>query len=53
MTRYDFKPYDPIFPELINEEKARLLTFLNKPHRIEYVGSNAVPYLGGKVIINI
>lgn len=53
MTRYDFKPYDPIFPELFNEEKARLLTFLNKPYRIEHVGSTAVPNLGGKGIIDI
>lgn len=50
---YVFKPYNPIFPQLFESEKKRLLTFLKKDYRIEHVGSTAVPGLGGKGIIDI
>lgn len=48
MERYVFRPYDPIFPKLFDEEKARLETFLGKEALVEHVGSTAVPGLGGK-----
>ena len=53
MDKYVFRPYDPIFPELFDQEKARLETFLGKDANIEHVGSTAVPGLGGKGFIDI
>lgn len=53
MSKYVFKPYDPIFPKLFTKEQNRLKKFLEKDVLIEHVGSTAVPGLGGKGIIDI
>lgn len=53
MGIYVFKPYDPIFAQLFENEKKRLKSFLKKDYQIEHVGSTAVPGLGGKGIIDI
>lgn len=53
MGSYVFKPYNPIFPQLFENEKKRLLTFLKKNYQIEHIGSTAIPNLGGKGIIDI
>lgn len=53
MSKYVFKPYNPIFPTLFKNEKKRLKLYLTHEYRIEHVGSTAVPNLGGKGIIDI
>lgn len=53
MSKYVFKPYNPIFAELFEKEKERLTKYLSGEYRIEHVGSTAVPDLGGKGIIDI
>ena len=53
MKKYQFKPYNPNFPKLFNEEKNRLTNFLAGEYQIEHIGSTAVPGLGGKGIIDI
>lgn len=53
MGSYVFKPYDPIFPQLFDDEKKRIQSFFEKDYQIEHVGSTAVPGLGGKGIIDI
>lgn len=53
MTNYIFKPYNPIFPQLFEAEKKRLLKFLSRKYQIEHVGSTAVSSLGGKGVIDI
>ena len=53
MSKYIFKPYNPIFPELFEKEKQRLSLFLTGNYQIEHIGSTAVPGLGGKGIIDI
>ncbi len=53
MSKYVFKPYNPLFPDLFNKEKARIAPHLDSPISIEHVGSTAVPGLGGKGIIDI
>lgn len=53
MTKYVFKPYSHIFPELFNKEKERIGSHINFPSVIEHVGSTAIPGLGGKGIIDI
>ncbi|MCL5438776.1 MAG: GrpB family protein [Patescibacteria group bacterium] len=53
MSKYVFKPYDPIFPILFENEKKRLLSYLTGNYRIEHIGSTAIPNLGGKGIIDI
>lgn len=46
--------YNPIWPTLYEEEKARILNAIgHKVVAIEHVGSTAVPGLGGKPIIDI
>lgn len=51
--KYAFKPFSPIFPDLFNQEKKRILTHLQAPSVIEHVGSTAIENLGGKGIIDI
>jgi len=47
-------PYDPEWPQLFQEEKARLMTALSHVvHDIEYIGSTSVPGLAAKPIIDI
>lgn len=53
MSKYVFKPYNLIFPDLFNKEKARIAPHLHSSLSIEHVGSTAVPGLGGKGIIDI
>lgn len=53
MFKYVFRPYDPIYPKLFNEEKNRLKKFLGKKIFIEHVGSTSIPGMGGKGIIDI
>lgn len=53
MKKYEFKPYNPGFPNLYEEEKNRLAKFLSGDYQIEHIGSTAVPGLGGKGIIDI
>jgi GrpB-like predicted nucleotidyltransferase (UPF0157 family) len=51
--KYIFRPYNPIFPKLFNNEKERIQKVLGDSVRIEHIGSTAVPGLGGKGIIDI
>lgn len=53
MKKYDFRPYNAIFPELFDKEKNRLSKYLTGAYQIEHIGSTAVPGLGGKGIIDI
>lgn len=53
MSKYVFKPYNLIFPELFKREKERLSKYLSGNYQIEHVGSTAIPNLGGKGIIDI
>ncbi len=53
MSKYVFKPYNPLFPQLFQREKERLLLHVKGLCSIEHVGSTAVPGLGGKGIIDI
>src|SRR3990167_2449144 len=53
MSKYSFKPYSSIFPELFNKEKDRICPHLKKVLAIEHIGSTAVYNLGGKGIIDI
>lgn len=53
MSKYVFKPYNDIFPELFAKEKLRLSKYLTGEYRIEHIGSTAVSGLGGKGIIDI
>lgn len=53
MDKYAFKPYDPVFPLLFEEEKQVLKNKLGNKVLIEHFGSTAVPGLGGKGIIDI
>lgn len=51
--KYTYKPYNPLFPQLFEQEKERLLSHIQNLITIEHVGSTAVPGLGGKGIIDI
>ena len=53
MKKYVFKPYNPIFPELFQQEKERIASLVKSALAIEHVGSTAIPDLGGKGIIDI
>jgi len=53
MEKYLFRPYSPIFPELFEKEKQRIIAHIKTKLLIEHVGSTAVPNLGGKGIIDI
>lgn len=53
MKKYVYKPYDPFFVELFQNEKKRILAHIPHIPAIEHVGSTAVPGLGGKGIIDI
>lgn len=51
--KYIFKPYNPVFPELFESEKARLQKILGEGTQIDHIGSTAIPGLGGKGVIDI
>jgi GrpB-like predicted nucleotidyltransferase (UPF0157 family) len=53
MNKYVFKGYEPIYPQLFEEEKNRLRKALDSRVKIEHFGSTAIPGLGGKGIIDI
>jgi len=53
MNKYVFRPYDPKFPKMFENEKEILKILVNKDAKIEHIGSTAVPGLGGKGIIDI
>lgn len=53
MKKYVFKPYNPIFPELFQQEKERIASLVKSALAIEHVGSTAILDLGGKGIIDI
>jgi GrpB-like predicted nucleotidyltransferase (UPF0157 family)/predicted GNAT family acetyltransferase len=53
MSKYVFKPYSKIFPDLFNKEKGRIAPFLKRALAIEHIGSTSVCNLGGKGIIDI
>ncbi len=53
MSKYSFKPYRTIFPELFQREKERIVSHIKEDLIVEHVGSTAVPDLGGKGIIDI
>jgi GrpB-like predicted nucleotidyltransferase (UPF0157 family) len=52
MSKYTYKPYNPLFPHLFEQEKQRIAPHLPTA-TIEHIGSTAVPHLGGKGIIDI
>lgn len=46
--------YNPLWPTLFEEEKARILSLINPwVARVEHIGSTAIPGLGAKPIIDI
>lgn len=51
--KYIFRKYNPVFPQLFEKEKERLLKELGENIQIEHIGSTAVPGLGGKGVIDI
>jgi GrpB-like predicted nucleotidyltransferase (UPF0157 family)/predicted GNAT family acetyltransferase len=53
MSKYTFKPYQIFFPQLFQQEKARIASLMNHILKIEHIGSTAIPNLGGKGIIDI
>ena len=53
MSKYVFKPYSKIFPDLFLAEKNRIARVMSKDVQIEHIGSTAVPGLGGKDIIDM
>lgn len=53
MSKYTFKPYRTIFPQLFEKEKEKILLSIKNILKIEHIGSTAVPNLGGKGIIDI
>jgi GrpB-like predicted nucleotidyltransferase (UPF0157 family) len=53
MKKYVFKEYSDSYPVLFEQEKRRLCALLNERVVIEHVGSTAVPFLGGKGILDI
>lgn len=53
MKKYVFKPYSKIFPELFENEKQRIQSYVKTAPLIEHIGSTAIPGLGGKGIIDI
>jgi len=53
MEKYVFRKYDPNYKKLFDQEREKLLSFLDEEVKIEHVGSTAVPGLGGKGILDI
>lgn len=53
MKKYVFKPYNPLFPKLFENEKKRIAHHVKDALQIEHIGSTAVPGLGGKGIIDL
>jgi len=53
MSKYTFKPYRMIFPQLFEKEKERIVLHVKSILKIEHIGSTSIPDLGGKGIIDI
>ena len=53
MKKYVFRPYNPIFKELFQTEKNRILKALGSHAICEHIGSTAIEELGGKGIIDV
>ena len=53
MSKYTFKSYSMIFPQLFEKEKNRILLHVKSIMKIEHIGSTSVRGLGGKGIIDI
>lgn len=53
MSKYIFKPYSVIFPQLFEKEKKRISFHVKNILKIEHIGSTSVQNLGGKGIIDI
>ena len=56
MSKYVFKPYSELFPQLFEQEKKRIsaeIAYLYPSVIIEHIGSTPVAGLGGKGIIDI
>lgn len=51
--KYIWKPYDPLYIKLYQEEKERLENILGKRVNIQHCGSTSIPGLGGKGILDI
>jgi len=51
--KYYFRPFNPIFPKLFENEKKRLQGTLGDSVRIDHIGSTSVSGLGGKGVIDI
>lgn len=53
MSKYAFKPYRMIFPQLFEKERERIALHVKSILKIEHIGSTSIPDLGGKGIIDI
>ncbi len=51
--KYIWRPYDPIYIKLYQEEKEKLENILGKEVNIQHCGSTSIPGLGGKGILDI
>ncbi len=53
MSKYQYFPYESVYPSLFTREKEKIEKVLPVAISIEHFGSTAVPNLGGKGIIDI
>lgn len=53
MQKYIFKNYSSEYPVFFSSEKKKIIKILGSTVNIEHVGSTAIPFLGGKGIIDI
>lgn len=52
-SKYAYEPYDPIYPELYEQERVRLIKLDIKDGHIYHIGSTSIPGVGGKGVIDI
>lgn len=52
-SKYSYEPYDPVYPQLFDQEKDRLLKLDLKDPHIYHIGSTSIPGVGGKGVIDI
>jgi GrpB-like predicted nucleotidyltransferase (UPF0157 family) len=53
MQKYVFRIYDAKYLAFFRSEKKKITKALGSPTKIEHIGSTAIPWLGGKGIIDI
>jgi len=53
MQKYVFRKYNPEYRAFFHLEKKKIAKTLGSTAKIEHVGSTAIPYLGGKGILDI